>query len=263
MKDEPRVVIHVLTGFKTENATYDLDEIYGVRKSLAKQFVKDGLVEIVKVTEEDEDEKEEETPTGPAWEEPDLGTFHFDDFGWTKRVDVPAFKAFKYRARRRKLPVTCTLAFTTYDEKNKPTPAAVALAKLVLANHAALVTKVADAMWADFTGSGPESGMYWHGDLDQVAQGMVDFNAQGLKPPRSAGDLFKLMRLQDIRIEQPARQSARATSSPLLAQLNFRAAFEQEHGVGILTDGSELLGIGYSGDVSPFKKPAKGRGGSR
>src|SRR3954451_11206654 len=92
MRDEPRQVIRVLKAFKTETATYELDEIYSVRASLAKQFASQGLVEIVNVDEdEDEDEDDVETPTGPAWDEPGLGTFHFDGFGWTTRVVVPAF----------------------------------------------------------------------------------------------------------------------------------------------------------------------------
>jgi hypothetical protein len=35
--------------------------------------------------------------------------------------------------------------------------------------------------------------------------------------------------------------------------LSFRAAFEQEHGVGVLTDGQTVLGFGYSGEATPFE----------
>jgi hypothetical protein len=251
MKDEPRKVIRVIKAFKTENATYDLDEIYGVRASLAKQFVKDGLVEIVKVDLEEDEEEEVETPTGPSWEDPELGAFHFGDFGYVKRVELPAFKAFNFRARRAKSPQTYPLQFDADTADQLPTPAAVALAKLILANHAALASKVADALWADFTGSGPDSGMYWHNDLDQVAQGM-----ESGKPPRSARDLFKLMKLSEIRIKKVSRSRA-----PVLAELNFRAAFEEEHGVGVLTDGLEVLGFGYSGEAEPFKRTSPGKSG--
>jgi hypothetical protein len=33
--------------------------------------------------------------------------------------------------------------------------------------------------------------------------------------------------------------------------LNFEAAFEEEHGVGVLTDGQTILAIGYSHDATP------------
>ena len=38
-----------------------------------------------------------------------------------------------------------------------------------------------------------------------------------------------------------------------LVELSFHAAFEPEHGVGILTDGEAILGTGYDYDVTPFK----------
>jgi hypothetical protein len=36
--------------------------------------------------------------------------------------------------------------------------------------------------------------------------------------------------------------------------LAFEAPFEEEHGVGVLTDGVAILGTGYRYDVTPFKK---------
>jgi hypothetical protein len=37
------------------------------------------------------------------------------------------------------------------------------------------------------------------------------------------------------------------------AILDFSAAFEDEHGLGLLTNGSRILGIGFSDDPSPFE----------
>jgi hypothetical protein len=39
-----------------------------------------------------------------------------------------------------------------------------------------------------------------------------------------------------------------------VVELSFHAAFEEEHGVGVLTDGNTILGTGYSVDVRPFKR---------
>jgi hypothetical protein len=94
--------------------------------------------------------------------------------------------------------------------------------------------------------------MYWHGDLDAVAEGL-EFE-DTLKPPRKAADLPRLMQLTNIAI-----QKRKHGQDKPLAELSFAAAFEEEHGVGVLTDGKTILGIGYSADVRPFKKSKKGR----
>jgi hypothetical protein len=75
-----------------------------------------------------------------------------------------------------------------------------------------------------------------------------------LKPPKKAEDVPRLMLLTNITI--PKRR--RGQDHPL-AELSFAAAFEEEHGVGILTDGKAIVGIGYSSDVKPFKKSKKKR----
>jgi hypothetical protein len=38
-----------------------------------------------------------------------------------------------------------------------------------------------------------------------------------------------------------------------IVELRFAAAFEEEHGVGVLTDGGKILGTGYSVDVTPYE----------
>jgi hypothetical protein len=39
-----------------------------------------------------------------------------------------------------------------------------------------------------------------------------------------------------------------------VVELSFTAAFDDEHGMGALTDGTKILGLGYICDVTPFKK---------
>ena len=242
-KKEQWKVVRVIKPVKGETEALKFDQILGMWESRANLLVEQGLVEIVEVEEEeDEDEESGDVPAGPAWEDPELGTFHFDGFGWTAQISAPSFDAFKRGKRRGKTPKTYPLTFVTSSADEKPTPAAVALAKRFLSNQATLATKTAEALWADFVGTGPESGMYWHGDLDQVAEGMDTG-----EPPSSAAELFKLMILLAIQILTPE-----GTPGTFAVELNFDAKFEEEHGVGILTDGSEVIGIGYSGDVSPF-----------
>lgn len=189
----------------------------------------------------DEDDEKEAT-----WDHAELGRFTHDGTAWTRSVKTPAFKPFRYDGASSK----CDLSFETDDESELPSPDAVAVGQRVLANQEALAAKVVAALWDDFTGKGPKSGMYWHGDLDAVAEGM-EFE-DTLKPPKKAADLPRLMQLTNITI--PKRR--RGQDKPL-AELSFAAAFEEEHGLGILTDGKSVLGIGYMADVTLFKKPKR------
>lgn len=86
--------------------------------------------------------------------------------------------------------------------------------------------------------------MWWHNHLDEVVGVVEDV---GLPAPAKADDLAALLLLQEIRI----RRDVLDNEQPI-AELSFAAAFEEEHGVGILTDGKNILGIGYSADVTPF-----------
>jgi predicted DNA-binding WGR domain protein len=194
------------------------------------------------------DDADEGASDEPTWEHPKLGLFEYDGSAWTRTVKTPAFKAFRYEGSSTK----CELTFEADDESERPSRQAVSVAERLLANQEALAAKVAAALWDDFTGVGPNSGMYWHGDLDAVAEGL-EFE-DTLKPPKKAADLPRLMQLTNIAIQKRKRGQDKP-----LAELSFAAAFEEEHGVGVLTDGKTILGIGYSADVSPFKKSKKDR----
>ncbi len=182
-----------------------------------------------------------------VWDHPELGRFTYNQVAWVKTVSVPAFKAFKYVGYGEPSKGKCELAFATDDEADLPTPATVALAKLVLEHQKELVTKVIAALWDDFNGCGPDSGMYWHGDLEQVAQGMEDEG--DLPPPKKAADLLKLIGHPGITVHKKVFYHDKP-----IVELSYAAAFEEEHGLGILTDGTAIIGIGYSSDVTPFKK---------
>ena len=57
-----------------------------------------------------------------------------------------------------------------------------------------------------------------------------------------------VMRLSQIAI----RKQIHGYERPVV-EMSFAAAFEEEHGVGILTDGKTILGTGYQSSVSLFK----------
>jgi hypothetical protein len=218
-------------------SAFEAGEIYSavVREKLAKGYK--GV---------DADGGDGESEKEATWDHPQLGRFEYDGTAWARTVKTPAFKPFRYEGSSTK----CELSFETDDESEQPSREAVAVAERVLANQAALVAKVAEALWDDFTGKGPDSGMYWHGDLDSLADGM-EFE-ETLKPPKKAADVPRLMQLTNISVPKPRRGQGKP-----LAELSFAAAFEEEHGVGILTDGKSILGIGYSSDVTLFKKMSR------
>jgi hypothetical protein len=188
-----------------------------------------------------------------TWHHPELGEFTFDGYRWVTSADVPAFAVFSYAPRYgdgRPPGGKCELWIDIDDddaagEPAPPSAEMLALVSKVLAAQARLVPAVAAALWDDFNGRGPRSGMWWHGGLDEVAD-----DVDPALPPLTGPDaLCAWLRLSGIE----GRNSGPRNEQPVVA-LSFEASFEEEHGVGILTDGVAILGTGYSGDVRPFRE---------
>lgn len=183
-----------------------------------------------------------------TWEHPELGTFTHDDVAWVKTIDVPAFEAFTYGKGNRKAnrPTAAhEVAFESDSKTNLPSDDAVELMSTVLAHQHDLVTKVTRALWDDFNGRGPRSGMWWRDDLDAVRDGAEDSDVPSLDGP---DDLLGWMRLWQIAVRTGDWKAGK-----LLVEFSFHAAFEEEHGVGVLTDGQSIVGLGYSCDAGLFK----------
>ena len=177
----------------------------------------------------------------PTWTHPELGIFVFDG-SWCATVKSPDFDRFDYDTgyeHDRKTKGQYTLSFEAENEKDVPSLQAAELAARVL-KASGLADVVVAALWHDFNGRGPDSGMWWHDDLDEVNE--------GLDALQSADDVYKVLRLFEIRV----RQRGTADGKPLV-ELCFWAAFEPEHNVGVLTDGARVLGTGYQGDASLFE----------
>jgi len=183
-----------------------------------------------------------------TWEDPELGRFEYEqDMGWQRTSVTQAFKVFVYDSGDRTAypPGTHELAFDAKDEADIPTEGAVALVRKVLANQNKLLTAVITALWEDFNDRGPDSGMWWHGDLRNVIDWGMKFQ-QDLKtisadirdlPPLNSPDaLLAWMRLSRI----THRRHVSRCDQPVV-ELSFVAAFEPEHGVGVLTDGDAIL----------------------
>jgi len=187
------------------------------------------------------------------WDHPKLGRFKYEAMGWTKLVDLPAFKAFSYDTGYENAPRSKgkhRLIFAASGDTDFPSAAAVLVAEKVLANHAKLVTAVTDALWDDFNGRGPGSGMWWRGNLDAVAK---SFAYDKQPAPAKPADLLPAMQASAIVVREPFP----GDDAPLI-ELQFHCAFEEEHGVSVLTDGESVRGIGHPLEVTPFGfKPPK------
>jgi uncharacterized protein DUF6985 len=193
---------------------------------------------------------------GSTWDHPDLGRFKYERMAWRKTVNVPAFKLFAYDtgySNARRSTGKHELTFDADDEHDIPSQAAVRLASKVLMNQADLVTKVTKALWDDFNGRGPNSGLWWHGALNEVAEAM-----DAEEPLGGPDDLLAVMQLSQILVWKRVDDYEKP-----VVELSFLAAFEPEHGVGVLTDGETILGTGYMVDVVPFKPKRRPSGRGR
>jgi len=185
-----------------------------------------------------------------TWSDPELGTFQFDRYWWTRTFTLPAFKVFTYRFRKRSAGKSrVPLHFDVEGEETSPSKPAVVIAKRLIRNEKSVVTKLLKALFDDLHGKGPKSGMWWHGDIDSIYEDLSEETGS----------------LRNLKIEKP-ESLTRLLGSPSItirefgygykeprATICFEALFEVEHGIGILTDGTRILGTGYEMDVSPFK----------
>ena len=98
--------------------------------------------------------------------------------------------------------------------------------------------------------------MWWYGNLKAVAK---SWKALKLPSPAEARDLLRALQLMRILV----RGGFPTFPVNPIVELSFHAAFEEEHGVGLLTDGESILGAGYYLDVVPsgytYKSPVPPR----
>jgi len=178
------------------------------------------------------------------WRHGELGAFEYEWDGWKKAVDLPEFRAFRFNREFHDEPLFELKLEAEPDEL--PSTGVIAVALKLVANQQKLVESMKESLWGDFHGREPNSGMWWHGNLDAVNEVLT-------------AEFGKSMQLQEqvevLAIMVPTVVNVRkwvlGHDKPV-AEIYFFAAFEQEHGVGILTDGDVVLGIGYSGEARPF-----------
>ena len=192
----------------------------------------------------------------PTWTHPELGAFKHSYTGWAREMAFPAFKPFRYdwggRLRTRNK-ITLEFQADDEDEDNIPLPSkrAIAVAQRTIKNQQLLADRIVKAMWNELNGRGRETGMWWHGDLRTINEQIVGvFDNRKGKPQCLAApeDLHSLMGATLVHIRESTYLHERPSATICLS-----AAFDDEHGVGVLTDGTRVLGIGYQSDVTPYK----------
>jgi hypothetical protein len=152
---------------------------------------------------------------------------------------MPAFNVFKWETGVNALAGKYDLVFWS-ENGEVPSPEAIALALLVVINQTKLATLVANALWEDINGHGPSSGMWWHGNLERIAK---DFDHALHLPLSNPNDLQRGLRFHGVAIKKKSFER----TAPI-ANLPFAAVFEEEHGVGVITNGNAIVGMSYSTD---------------
>src|SRR4051794_27383272 len=100
------------------------------------------------------------------WKHRTLGEFVVGDSVWERKMKVPAFAAFSYAMRysnARRSTGEIRLLLTTWlggDHLDEPTPGMISVAEKIVGDPSEMVRKVVAALWEDFNGRGPDSGMW-------------------------------------------------------------------------------------------------------
>jgi len=130
-----------------------------------------------------------------------------------------------------------------HKEGKPPSAELQALAVKVVYALDVLVPKAIAALWADLNGDENHfSRVWWHGDLE----GAFDLS-DDVDPPTNPKELASFLKPEGISL----RPSVWKYKKPVVI-LHFKSDIDAEHGIGMLTDGEQIIGIGYSADPAPF-----------
>jgi len=141
------------------------------------------------------------------------------------------------------------LVFRSWIDDFTPGTKEATLALRIVKNEVELVKKIKRAMSMELCGTGPDSGMYWREEPEPLEECFETLRRAKIETSKIRPDHV------DYLIGEPSITIWIRDASPRRAEaiLDFSAAFEDEHGLGLLTNGSRILGIGFSDDVSPFE----------
>jgi len=184
------------------------------------------------------------------WNHPKLGSFKFDGMYWSGTCTLSAFKPFIFREGARnsgRAKLTINFETESCEEDELPSNDAQKVALQVIQNHNELSSCIVQALWQDMHNQGSGSGMWWNGDIETIERNIAEATKNKLRALRAPETLYKCLGANSVLI----RESMYLYEKPSATFL-FQAAFDTEHGLGILSDGGRVIGIGYQSSVGPF-----------
>ena len=186
-----------------------------------------------------------------------LGEFkrieEFDESWWRGSLDLPAFAAFRYlpngkQQRRSKVPVEI------FGEPPPSKPAMKVLSS-IRTSQKRLVVDICKTFFRDLHQQGYDDlsaelegfGMWWSRDPVSVALSCREALLKRRKRDHmwEPEDLFAVLYEPRIRIHPDLGEP----DGPPHTVIQMGAEFEEEHGVGVVTDGKRVIGLGYADDV--------------
>ena len=186
-----------------------------------------------------------------------LGTFtqreFCDQLRWESELELPAFAAFKYRsngATRRSKKIDVEI----YDDA-PPSKSALKMLTKIKTSQKTLVKNICETFFRDLHQDGYDEwpteedgfGMWWSRDPVAVALSCREVLQKRLKQDRiwRPEDLLAVLYEPTIEI-RPSEINADGIPRTLI---DMGAQFELDHGVSVLTDGKNVLNLGYSGEA--------------
>lgn len=191
-----------------------------------------------------------------TWTHPQLGEFKFDEYFWIQSIHLPAFQIFTQpRGRIPERPGEVDLWIQACDATDIPSESVAQLSATVITNHRLLIPRITLSLFDDFVGTGPNSGMWWHGAIDELRDNAARGYYGDVKSPFTNPDsLRKLLSPPSISIRETGwHVKPWSLGGTPVAEFGFSSPIDPEHGIGVLTDGEKIVGIGYSCDASYFK----------
>lgn len=167
---------------------------------------------------------------------PILGTLESSSLGgWDGKVTMSRFGRGKW-SRRLKLSIA---EFAPASEMR-----ALQMASALVERSPQLTELVLDGLWRELTGNEPQSTTWWgDGTGLQTANEILD------QPLKQRGDLLDVLRPWSLFVRRDA-----LGDHELTAGITFSCDFEEEHGLDVLTDGTQVLGTGYYLDAMKYER---------
>ena len=180
-----------------------------------------------------------------SWNHPELGPFKFHCNAWVREIPMLGFAETKDGTTEIELLIEAD------SESDTPSAALKELADQTIANHKSLLQFGIELLWNDFHGNGPDSGMWWHGNVEHIYE-ILDsrFGDRILDQPDG---LYSLLEKASVIIQA----SGYGIDKPC-SIIGFESPVDVEHGIGLLSDGTRIVGLGYRSDPDAYLlKPDK------